>query len=139
MSLHDLDAWMWADACAMLDRADRLYRQFFRPVDLQSRPPTWEPPTDVYETRHEFKIMMALPGVKPEHLQVMLEDTHLLVSGKRHLPISAEAEIRRLEIPYGRFERRLELPMGDYEIGDREFVNGCLLITLQKHKGFHGY
>ncbi|MGD0961695.1 MAG: Hsp20/alpha crystallin family protein [Methylomonas sp.] len=139
MPLHNLEAWMWAEACAMLDRADRLHRQFIRPADLQSRPPIWEPPVDVYETRHEFKIMIALPGVNPEHLQVLLDGAHLLVSGKRRLPVTAEAEIRRLEIPYGCFERRVELPAGEYEIGGRELVNGCLLITLRKHNDFHGH
>ena len=134
MSLDDLDAWMWAEACAMLDRADRLHRQFFRPANLRSRPPTWEPLVDVYETPQAFKIMMALPGVVPEHLQVILEGSHLLVSGKRHLPVSPDTEIKRLEIPYGRFERHLELPIGDYEMVDRELVNGCLIITLRKHK-----
>ncbi|OAI10109.1 heat-shock protein Hsp20 [Methylomonas lenta] len=139
MSLDDLDAWMWAEACAMLNRADRLHRQFFRPADLHARPPTWEPLVDIYETRQEFKIMMALPGVAPEHLQVILEGTHLMVSGKRHLPVSPEAEIKRLEIPYGRFERRLELPVGDYELGGRELANGCLILTLKKHTGSHGH
>lgn len=139
MSLDDLDAWMWAEACAMLDRADRLHRQFFRPSDLQSGPPAWEPLVDVYETPDEFKIMLALPGVAAEQLQIRLEGPHLLVSGKRHLPVSAEAEIKRLEIPYGRFERRLELPIDDCEIADRELVNGCLTITLRKHKDSHGH
>ncbi|MDD2737389.1 MAG: Hsp20/alpha crystallin family protein [Methylomonas lenta] len=139
MSLDDLDAWMWAEACAMLNRADRLHRQFFRPADLHARPRTWEPLVDIYETRQEFKIMMALPGVAPEHLQVILEGTHLMVSGKRHLPVSPEAEIKRLEIPYGRFERRLELPVGDYELGGRELANGCLILTLKKQTGSHGH
>lgn len=139
MSLDDLDAWMWAEACAMLDRADRLHRQFFRPSDLQSGPPAWEPLVDVYETPHEFKIMLALPGVAAEQLQIRLEGPHLLVSGKRHLPVSAEAEIKRLEIPYGRFERRLELPMDDCEMVERELVNGCLIITLRKHEDSHGH
>lgn len=139
MSLDDLDDWMWAEACAMLDRADRLHRQFFRPSDLKSRPPAWEPPVDIYETPQEFKIMIALPGVTAEQLQIRLEGTHLLVSGKRHLPVSDEAEIKRLEIPYGRFERRLELPMNDYEMVERELVNGCLILTLRKHKGSHGH
>ncbi|MEE7626736.1 Hsp20/alpha crystallin family protein [Methylobacter sp. Wu8] len=94
--------------------------------------PTWEPPIDIYETNYEFKIMIALPGVAPEHLSVILEDDHLIVNGQRHLPVSAESHIRRMEIPYGRFERRIELPARHFEIGAREFVNGCLFISLRK-------
>ncbi|HEY8220236.1 MAG TPA: Hsp20/alpha crystallin family protein [Methylobacter sp.] len=92
----------------------------------------WEPPIDIYETDCEFKIMIALPGVAPEHLNVILESDLLIVSGKRHLADSSQAQIRRLEIPYGRFERRIELPEGRFEIGTSEFVNGCLLISLRK-------
>ncbi|MGR8998359.1 MAG: Hsp20/alpha crystallin family protein [Gammaproteobacteria bacterium] len=132
MPLRDLESWMWAEACEMLDRADRMHRQLFRPAVINVRQPTWEPPVDVYESSYEFKIMIALPGVAPEHLSVMLEGDHLIVNGQRHLPASEESQIRRLEIPYGRFERHIELPEGRFEIGTREFVNGCLLISLRK-------
>jgi HSP20 family protein len=132
MPLRDLETWMWAEACDILDRADRLHRQFFRPTIKNVRQPTWEPPIDVYETSYEFKIMIALPGVAPEHLSVTLEGGHLIIDGQRHLLASAESHIRRLEIPYGRFERRIELPEGRFEIGTREFVNGCLVISLRK-------
>jgi HSP20 family protein len=132
MPIRALETWMWAEACEILDRADRLHRQFFRPAVMSVKQPTWEPPVDVYETDYEFKIMIALPGVAPEHLNILLEDDYLIVTGQRHLLASAESHIRRLEIPYGRFERRIELPAGRFEIGAREFVNGCLFISLRK-------
>ncbi len=132
MPSRDLETWMWTEACEMLDRADRLHRQLFRPTVINVRQPTWEPPVDVYESSYEFKIMIALPGVAPEHLSVMLEGDHLIINGQRHLPAGEESQIRRLEIPYGRFERHIELPEGRFEIGTREFVNGCLLISLRK-------
>jgi len=132
MPLRDLETWMWAEACEILDRADRLHRQFFRPAVMNMKRPAWEPPVDVYESHHEFKIMIALPGVSPEHLHIILEDNHLVIGGQRHLPSGIQAHIQRLEIPYGRFERRLELPAGRFEIGTREFENGCLLISLRK-------
>jgi HSP20 family molecular chaperone IbpA len=132
MPIRDLETWMWAEACEIVDQADRLRRQFFRPSVINVRQPTWEPPIDVYETRHEFKIMIALPGVAPEQLSVILEGNHLTVTGKRHLLVSSESHIRRLEIPYGRFERHIEIPAGHFEIGTREFVNGCLLISLRR-------
>jgi len=132
MPLRNLETWMWAEACEILDRADRLHRQFFRPAVMNAKQPTWEPPVDVYETNYEFKIIIALPGVAPEHLNVILEGNHLIIEGQRHLPNSAEALIRRMEIPYGRFERRIELPAGRFEIDTRELMNGCLIISLRK-------
>ena len=132
MSLRDFEAWMWADACEILDRADRLHRHFFRPTVMNVRRPTWEPPVDIYETRNDFKIVIAMPGAAPELVSVMLDQGYLMIEGQRRLPTSAEAQILRLEIPYGRFERRIELPNGRFEIGDREFINGCLVISLRK-------
>jgi HSP20 family protein len=132
MPLRDFETWMWAEACEILDRADRLHRQFFRPTVMNVRQPTWEPPIDVYETSDDFKIIIALPGVAQEQLSVLLEGDHLIIEGQRHLPNSVQAHIRRLEIPYGRFERHIELPAGHFEIGTREFVNGCLVISLRK-------
>jgi HSP20 family protein len=131
MPIRDFETWMWSEACLTLDRADRLHRQFFRPT-TDDKWPMWEPPIDVYENNHEFNIMIALPGVVPEQLSVTLEDNQLIINGQRHLPNSTQTLIRRLEIPYGRFERRVDLPKGDFEIGAREFVNGCLLISLRK-------
>lgn len=132
MPLRDLELLMWAEACEMLDRADRLHRQFFRPSARPVQRLTWEPPIDVYETAEEFIIMMALPGVSPEGVRIALEDNRIHIQGERNLPIRTEARILRLEIPYGRFERSIELPEGDFELGTHELIQGCLLLTLRK-------
>lgn len=132
MPLRDLESWMWAEACEMLDRADRLHRQFFRPAVLNAHRPTWEPPVDIYETQEELVVMVALPGVSSEHVSITLEGSRFTISGQRRPLVRAEADIRRLEIPYGCFERCIELPSERFEIGPREFVTGCLLISLRK-------
>jgi HSP20 family protein len=132
MPLRNFELSMWAQACEVLDRAERLHRQFFRPVAMQVKRRAWEPPIDIYETLDEFKIMVALPGVEPEHISVSLEEGHLIVGGRRYLPVDVGAEIQRLEIPYGRFERSIELPEGHFNLSAHEFSNGCLLISLRK-------
>ena len=124
---------MWAEACEMLDRADRLHRQFFQVSASQQRGPNWEPPVDLYETEEEVGILVALPGVEPANVQVVIEDGTLIVTGMRAMPAADRASvIRRLEIPHGRFERRVELASGRYELRQRDLVNGCLLLTLRK-------
>jgi HSP20 family protein len=132
MSARNLEIWMWGEACDMLRQADRMHRHFFRPAIVNVRQSTWEPPIDVYETQCDFNILIALPGVVPEHLHIVLEDKLLVIYGRRHLPFGPESHIHRLEIPYGCFERRIELPSANCEIDRREFINGCLLITLRK-------
>ena len=57
---------MWAEACALLDRAEQLHRQFFEPAREGTRSARWEPPIDVLETERQLRIIVALPGVAPE-------------------------------------------------------------------------
>ncbi len=134
---RDPKAWMWAEACDLLDRAERLQRQFFVLGSIdeprgRSRP-AWQPPVDLLETTSELQILVALPGVEPEQVHVVIDNDSLVVVGYRELPArSRGAAIHRIEIPYGRFERRITLPAGRYELDRRELAHGCLFITLRK-------
>ncbi len=133
MPSRDLDRWMWAEACEMLERAERLHRQFFQPGSPPSRSRAWEPPVDMVETEHELWVIIALPGVEPKRFEVGFRAGYLVVAGVRPLPVPASGgEILRLEIPHGRFERQVELPLGRYELQRHELVNGCLYISLSK-------
>ena len=133
MRSRDPGVWMWAEACELLDRAERLHRQFFVPRGAQRRQPTWEPPVDLLETEQELWICVALPGVAKEQLEVLVENGVLIVSGERPMPgRSRNTAIHRLELPYGRFERRIELPPGRYDVVRRELIDGCLTLGLRK-------
>jgi len=132
MTAREVRVWMWSEAREMLDRADRLHRQFFELRDSR-RAPTWEPPADVLETDCEVAVIVALPGVDPDDVEVAIDSGHLLIRGTRVLPPGLrDAVIHRLELPQGRFERRLGLPAGRYSDIRRAALNGCVLITLQK-------
>lgn len=133
MRTRDPGAWMWAEACELLDRAERLNRQFFVPERTRSRRPTWQPPVDVLETEGELWVLVALPGVPADRVEVLVDGGALIVAGERPMPGRGRgAAIRRLEIPYGRFERRIELPSGRYDIARRELIDGCLALGLRK-------
>lgn len=133
MSSRDPKNWMWADACELLDRAEKIHRQFFQ-LSFSGNRPTWQPPVDVYETDTDLVIVIALPGVAADQLRVgVQEDGVLIVSGARALPMEAQAgSILRLEIPHGYFERRIELPRGRFRLVRQEFTDGCLLLGLRK-------
>lgn len=124
--------WMWAEAFEMLERADRLHRQFFAPAVGGPAGGAWQPPIDVFESESEICIVAALPGVEPEEAEIIVEPGAIVVRGVRRLSPEARDAIRRLEIPYGRFERRIGLAPGRYEIGRRAFKNGCLILGLRK-------
>lgn len=127
------DTWMWARACELIDRAERLNRQFFRPGGAEGPSPRWEPPVDIVETDEAIWITVALPGVAAEDLEVVIEGDQLRVAGRRSLPAAfRRAMVHRLELPFGRFERRIRLPARRIEPGSRELADGCLTLVLRK-------
>jgi HSP20 family molecular chaperone IbpA len=124
---------MWAEACTLLERAEQLRRQFFEPAPDATRTARWEPPIDVLETERELWIIAALPGVAPEQVHVKIEDDTLTVAGFRPLPsLGRNADILRLEIPYGRFERHIALASSGLRLTGRELLHGCLVLTFSK-------
>jgi len=129
---HDADQRMWAQACELIADAERLHRQFFR-LAVDAAPATWEPPIDVFEDEREIVVVVAMPGVAAERVQVAHEAGTLVVRGTRPLPFrGARGRLRQLEIPYGAFERRIALPPGSFEVGQPELAQGCLMLRLRK-------
>ncbi len=132
MRSRDPRSWMWAEALELLQDAERLQRQFFQVGALHGAP-SWEPPVDLYENGNELWLLVALPGVTPQQLEVVLAPSLIIVRGERPLPAnSRRAAIHRLEIPYGRFERRVALPPGQFELIDRRLEHGCLVLELRR-------
>jgi HSP20 family molecular chaperone IbpA len=130
--MRDPKNHMWAEACALMKQAERLHRQFFEPSAAGSRTARWEPPVDIFETARELHIIAALPGVAPEAVHVEVENEVLIIAGTRPLPSAgASANILRLEIPYGRFERRISLS-ARLRLAERQLLNGCLVLTFAK-------
>jgi HSP20 family protein len=112
MAERDPNSWMWPAAIELLERAERLHRQFFRIARSATAELTWEPPLDMFETEHDVWIVVALPGVTPDRVRVVIADGTVLVEGVRALPRELrDATLHRMEIPYGRFERQIALPV----------------------------
>jgi HSP20 family protein len=131
MDIRNPHSWMWAEACELLEQAQRLQRQFFRFGHAVEAQPRWEPPVDIVAYGSDVQVTIALPGVAPEHVQVRLELGTIYVAALRSLPMSRDTTaIHRLEIPYGRFERRIALPAGSYKLVEQACANGCLVLRL---------
>jgi HSP20 family molecular chaperone IbpA len=123
---------MWIQALKVLDQADRLQRQFFQlHHDIQSGP-VWEPPVDILEEQDELFVQVALPGVDPDNIRVIIDSNVVAIAGVRPFAAGSRAIVRRMEIPYGRFERRIDLKGGNFEIRESIFENGCLRLILKK-------
>jgi HSP20 family protein len=131
MFAHDPRDRMWGEACEMLERAERLSRQFFRPGLPLPHSAGWEPPVDIFETEDRLWVLAALPGVVPERIEAAISADELTIAGSRPMPAAVRgAAIHRLEIPYGRFERRVRLPDREFELDRSELVCGCLVLSL---------
>lgn len=127
----DASGWMWAQACELADQAERLHRQFFRPAAVQAQV-VWEPPVDLFEDEREIVLLVAMPGVSADRIQVVGEPGAIVVRGTRPLPLVPGLSVRRLEIPYGIFERRIPLPSRGLELEPPEVQQGCLILRLRK-------
>lgn len=132
MKFRDPSNPMWIQALKMLEQAEQLHKHFFQLVKPRSHGPVWEPPVDILETDNQFSILVALPGVDPSEVTVVIEENAIHIVGERPVMINPDTVIRRLEIPYGRFEKRVSLPAGNYKIAENVLSNGCLKLVLNK-------
>ena len=124
---------MWAEACDLIDEAERLHRRFFQLGGSRRDVPTWEPPVDVFEDEREVLLVVAMPGISADRVQVITEPGALVVRGVRPIPLAGSRHrVRQLESPYGAFERRIPLPAGPLEVGAPELAQGCLYLRLRK-------
>ena len=126
---------MWGEALSMLDRAQRLQRQFFTHAEV-----AWEPPVDIVETADALQVHVALPGVSADAITVGLDSAGITISALRAFPCREEGgQIHRLEIPYGRFERHIGLQLGDpytpLELAGKQLQDGILTLTFRRKEG----
>ena len=115
---------------------DRLWDEsFFSPL-------TWRvldgdnlnPPIDVHQTDDEVIVTAALPGVKPEDVEVTITGQTLAIRGE----FKGDEQIKREQYIYrerraGSFSRHIELPVrvqGDQ--AEASFENGVLRLTMPK-------
>jgi HSP20 family molecular chaperone IbpA len=124
----------------VLEREERLQRQFFAPPHPAHGAPAWEPPVDVVETDDAVVVHVALPGVSPDTVTLAADAGGITVSALRAFPCREPgAHIHRVEIPYGRFERRIDLPLADpyapLELAARALEDGVLTLVLRRKEG----
>ncbi|HSN22448.1 MAG TPA: Hsp20/alpha crystallin family protein [Usitatibacter sp.] len=132
---NDPTDWMWAQACEFIEQAERMHRRFFRlAASERAQAAVWEPPADVFEDDREVVIVVALPGVLADNVELAIEPGVLVVRAQRPLPLAhgSRHAVRQLEIPYGSFERRIRLPHPRLEAVSRELSHGCLILRLRK-------
>jgi len=89
---------------------------------------------DMYETPENVVVKTAVPGVKPEDIDITITGHTLTIAGetKAEKKVEEENYIRR-ERRYGRFSRSITLPSGvQGEKAEASFEDGLLTLTIPK-------
>jgi HSP20 family protein len=131
MAAHEVTNWMWNEACAMIERADRLRRDLYQP-GMGAEITGWEPPVDVFDT--ENGVQAPLTSVDVRDLKLGTVANVLVVSGARRLPAIACKATIQPEVPKGRFERRISFRSTPVKLDPWQLESGCLAVVLSKRR-----
>jgi HSP20 family molecular chaperone IbpA len=94
----------------------------------------WRPDLDIYETPGEYLIVLCVPGVAAEGLEVTVLGQTLTVAGRRVVELPGHARPMLLEAPRGRFLRRIRLlTRCDMEGVGTRLADGQLVIRVPRH------
>ena len=117
----------------MIDSMDRAF-QSVRPDNRNSNlNPVYTLPVDIWQKENTVFIRAAVPGVKPEDLDVEVNEHVLVISGEMtHDALSDQsANFWRREYAVGKFARSIRLP--DFAIAEKieaRFENGFVTISV---------
>lgn len=124
------------DLVSLRDAMDRLFE------DSYIRPRAgWIAPMgaasmaiDMYETGNEVVVKAALPGVKPDQVEVTITGNTLSISGEsKEENETKDKDYIRKERRYGSFTRTVTLPNGlKADKAEAVFENGMLTLTVPK-------
>jgi HSP20 family protein len=119
------------------DVMDRmLSRSFFRPSDLTAGfwNATQAMPVDIAENANGFTVKAAVPGVRPEELDISIENNVLTIRAERKANDQGRSEDLRWQERYsGSLERCFTLPTGvDVNNVKAELEHGVLTLSLPK-------
>jgi HSP20 family protein len=121
---------------SLREAMDRLFEEsFVRPGGGRLAPAGMEiPAVDMYQTDDAVVVKSAIPGIKPEDIDISITGDTLTIKGETRVEeeVNEENYIRR-ERRYGSFCRSLALPLPVVtEKAEAEFENGVLTLTLPK-------
>jgi len=126
----------WEPAREMMtlrEAMDRLFDDAFtHPLSLRDG---WSVPAiDMFQTENEIVVKVALPGIKPEDVQINITGDVLHIKGEmRYEDEKKEKSWHIREQRMGAFERAVALPTEVVtDQAKAEFENGVLAITLPK-------
>ncbi|HLI76697.1 MAG TPA: Hsp20/alpha crystallin family protein [Acidobacteriaceae bacterium] len=124
------------DMAVLQNRLNSIFTDFARPEgdSTELTAGNFVPPVDVYEDAQHLVLKFEVPGIKPEDLDIRVENRTLTVRGERKWNNEQKEEnFHRVERRYGSFVRSFTLPNTvDTENIQAQSEHGVLELTLNK-------
>ncbi len=126
-----------SDVAALQNRLNSIFHDFARPQSTEAEAlsaGSFVPAVDIYEDGTKLALTFEVPGIKPEDVDVRVENNTLTVKGERSFASDVKEEnFRRIERRFGLFVRSFTLPQSvDTEKVSAHSENGVLVIELPK-------
>ena len=122
---------------SLQDEVNRVFSSSFnRGGDNELTRGAWSPSVDIYENKDHIVMEAELPGMRPEDVDISIENNVLTLHGERKFEKKDEQDnFHRVERSYGSFTRSFTLPPTvTSENIDASFDNGVLKLTLAKRE-----
>jgi HSP20 family protein len=112
-----------------------LRRVFDRTSD-EANLTAWAPSVDIYETEQNLIVKADLPDIKPEELDIRVENNILSIRGERKFEKKvSESNYLRVERAYGLFSRSFSLSNTvNSEAIQADYKNGVLTLVIPKRE-----
>jgi HSP20 family protein len=124
------------DVAVLQNRLNSIFSDFARPTGEAETMATgaFVPAVDIYEDAQKLALTFEVPGIKPEDVDVRVENNVLTVKGERGFSNEQKEEnFRRIERRFGSFVRSFTLPQTvDAEQVSARSEHGVLTIELPK-------
>jgi HSP20 family protein len=123
------------DLVSFQDAMERLFDdRWFKPMWIGNGERQAAPALDLYTTPEAVMAKVALPGVKPEDVDVTIGDDVVTISGAfKEEKETSEAGYVQKELSQGKFSRSFSLPTAiKADAAKAEFTDGLLTLTLPK-------
>lgn len=113
---------------------DRFFEESFGRPSMMLTERVSSFPVDIYQTENEIQVKAAVPGIKPEDINISVLGNMLTITGERKEEKETKEEnYVSKEMRMGRFQRQIMLPTEvQAENAQAKFENGIVTLTLPK-------
>ena len=115
---------------------NRLFSDFFGRTSQEQNLTPWAPAVDIFEGEHELVVKADLPDIKPEELDIRVENNILTIRGERRFEKKVdEKNYLRVERSYGSFARSFSLANTvNTEAIKADYKDGVLTLSIPKRE-----